>query len=84
MYTGVGGGGLTLTDITFREKGTSDAWILHASDVDLIANPNPGQKWYGVITNSHFAAITDVEFLLTTRNTMNRGVLTTVSQILRK
>ena len=82
VYTGAGGGGLTLTDITFREKETEE-WFMHTSEVEL-HSASTSNMFYAVIVNSQFAGISDVEFSLTTRNRMNHGIPTMLMQRLRK
>lgn len=79
-YTGTGGGSLTLTNIMFREAGTT-AWNQHnqPSVLELIRS---GKTWYVLVTNDQFATIGDVEFSFRTQNTMKHGIQMEASQII--
>ena len=82
LYTGAGGGDLTLINIMFREMATnSSIWIQHGTDVDLICSPYSSLIWHALVRNSKFAAISDVEFSFTVRNIMNLEVQFTAQEM---
>ena len=70
-YTGAGGGGLTLTNIMFREAGTTN-WNHH--DQIRIELSLSGQIGYALVTNMQFAMIEDVQFSFGTQNVMKRRI----------
>lgn len=68
-YTGAGGGGLKLTDIMFRERGTSDiSWIMNGFSIDLISSSKG--TWYALVINDQFAMINEVEFSFVAQNVL--------------
>lgn len=79
-YTGTGGGELRLVNIRFREAGTS-ALIPHDTAENLVPGPY-SRIWYAVVTNSRFAMITEVEFLLTIQNRLNLEITMRTIQVI--
>lgn len=82
VYTGSGGGTLTLTDISFREAGTNNTFVSHTSSLSL---EDTGQmERYGIIANRLFADIMEVEFSITIQNMQSHGLSTKLIQRLCK
>lgn len=78
-YTGAGGGSLTLVNIMFREAETT-TWNHHNQlSIELTLSR---QTWYALVTNNHFAAISDVQFSFTTQNEMKQGIEMEARQII--
>lgn len=76
-YTGAGGGALTLTNIMFREAGTT-IWNNHNQiRIELTLS---GRIGYAIVTNIQFAMIKEAEFSFATQNVMKQGVQTEARQ----
>ena len=81
VYTGAGAGpgALNLVNIMFRESGSIEYFLL-ASSVELMLDEISSRHWYGLLSDSQFANITEVEFLMTTQTSMGLGVPTQAVQ----
>lgn len=75
VYTGSGGGGLSLVNLRVRELGASDnSWIQLGFGANLIPSSFFVGIWSTLVTSQQIAMLMNVELSFTIENSASRGI----------